>query len=485
MQFRGRFETVMLLCALLPAAWAQTAAPAPATTPERPWMHRYDQTLTFKVMLALKKPSGGSNVLLNLDQTLEVIKKIDSLTLGMPKIIYLVGWQYDGHDSKYPAFFEANAALKRPQDASALDSLKWLMREAKQYHTIVSVHINLLDAYENSPLWQEYVDHDLLMREPDGTLLKGAKWGGEQSYKVCYTREWDAGYTQKRLDKLLQLLPIQEAGTIHVDAFITEKCPGQGISREQQTETQRKIYRYLRDRGVDLTSEFSGEQRIDSFVGLQPMAWWFDPTLTEYLQWPASLYVGGVDEGLGGKLFGISMHGEDLVEKDPDRLTNFLHEFCLQVAPWYYLNRMERLKVELTADTSTAYFSGGVITRVDRDGMDHSGRTSMISYGRILHNVEDRGGRITMTEQGRVLRDGDDILIPALWRDDDSAIAYSAGGYSGRWWDLPPDWQGVTEVKAAEITLTGLQPSGSIPVSNGRIQLTLKPDQGLLLTPIR
>ncbi len=125
MLFRGRFLTAMLLWGLLPAAWAGTGAPAPAPTPEQPWIHRYDQTLTMKVMVALKKPSGGTDVQLSPDQTLEVIKKIDSLTLGIPKIIYLVGWQYDGHDSKYPAFFEANAGLKRAQDASALDSLNF------------------------------------------------------------------------------------------------------------------------------------------------------------------------------------------------------------------------------------------------------------------------------------------------------------------------------------------------------------------------
>jgi hypothetical protein len=458
MLFRGRFLTAMLLWGLLMATCVGTAAPAPAPTPERPWIHRYDQTLTMKVMVALKKPSGGTDVLLSPDQTLEVIKRIDSLTLGIPKIIYLVGWQYDGHDSKYPAFFEANAGLKRPQDASALDSLKWLMREAKQYNTTVSVHINLHDAYENSPLWREYVDHDLLIRGSDGKLLPGAIWGGERSYKVCYTREWDAGYTQKRLDKLLELLPIEEAGTVHIDAYITEPCTAQGISREQETETQRKIYRYLRDRGVDVTSEFESDQRIDPLVGLQPMAWWFHPALSEYLQWPASLYVGGVDEGLGGKLFGISMHGEDIVGNDPERLTGFLHEFCLQTAPWYFLNRQARLKVELTADASTAFFSGGIVTSVDR------------------------GGRITMTEQGRLVRDGSDILVPALWREERSEIAYSADGYGGRWWSLPPQWNNATEVNAAEITLSGLKPLGHIRVSNGKIQLTLIPDQALLLT---
>jgi hypothetical protein len=449
------------MCGLLPAAWAGTATTTPSTTPERPWIHRYDQTLTMKLMLAKKKASGGTNVLLNFDQAMTVIKKIDSLTLGMPKIIYLVGWQYDGHDSKYPAFFEVNAGLKRAQDATALDSLKWIMREAQRYHTTVSVHINLRDAYKNSPLWQEYVDHDLLIRGSDGKLVQGEIWDGDQSFQVCYTREWDAGYTQSRLNRLLALLPIEDAGTIHIDAFHTGECTAQGITREQETETQKKIFRFLRDRNVDVTSEFLSDFRIDPLVGLQPMAWWFRrQELRDYLVRPASLYTGGVDETLGGQLFGTSMHGEDIAQKDPERLPDFLREFCLQTVPWYYLNRHDRLRVELTPEWSEAYFSGDVVTRVDQTG------------------------KVTISERGRVLRDDNNILFPALWREDSSLIAYSAEGYADRRWELPPDWKGVTEVKTAEVTMSGLQPGGSLRVSNNHIQLTLQPDHALMLTPV-
>jgi hypothetical protein len=49
---------------------------------------------------------------------------MDHLTLGLPKIVYLVGWQFSGHDSKYPSWGVVNESLKRPQDATALGSLK-------------------------------------------------------------------------------------------------------------------------------------------------------------------------------------------------------------------------------------------------------------------------------------------------------------------------------------------------------------------------
>ncbi len=60
----------------------------------------------------------------------------------MPKIIYLVGWQNNGHDDKYPDIFEVNKALKRDEDETSYDSLMWLIKEAKKYNTIVSFHVN-------------------------------------------------------------------------------------------------------------------------------------------------------------------------------------------------------------------------------------------------------------------------------------------------------------------------------------------------------
>jgi hypothetical protein len=465
--FRKVLVTSICVCLIIGLGLALRAEPdLPATTPERPWVHRYDRTLTIKMMLALKDANGGTNILLNLDQALEVIKKIDSLTVGIPKIVYVVGWQYDGHDSKYPAFFAVNAGLKRPQDATALDSLKWFMQAANQYHTTVSVHINLRDAYKNSPLWQTYVDHDLLQRGADGQLIKGSVWGGDQSYMVCYTQEWNAGYTQKRIDELLNLLPLEKAGTIHIDAFHTSPCPAQGISREQETITQRKIYRYFRDHNMDVTSEFAGDFRIDPLVGLQPMAWWFKETLREYLERPASLYTGGVGTSddhskisLEGQLFGTSMHGEDIIERDPQNLSGFLKEFCLQTVPWYYLNQHQRLRVELMPQLSKAFFAGNVITSVDGNG------------------------RIVITEAGRELRDGDDILMPAGWIASRSLIAYSANGSQAKSWELPPDWKGVRKIKVEEITLSGLQPLQPLAVVDGRVLLTLQPNHAELLTP--
>ena len=103
------------------------------------------------------RDGGGAvdRVHLTFADALNVARRIDNITLGLPKIVYLVGWQYSGHDSKYPAWDKVNERLKRSEDPTALDSLKLLIREARAFNTTISLHLNMIDAFTDSPLWDE------------------------------------------------------------------------------------------------------------------------------------------------------------------------------------------------------------------------------------------------------------------------------------------------------------------------------------------
>lgn len=175
--------------------------------PERPYMHAYHQTLVMKIFLASKQPDGGCDVELDFEQALAVIKRLDNITLGMPKIVYLVGWQHNGHDAKYPDWSVVNPRLKRQQDATALDSLKWLMSEGFNHHTTVSLHLNMFDAYADSPLWETYLKNDIIAKDRNGVLIKGELHGAgtgpdSQSYYISYARDWDTGFAKSRTTTL-------------------------------------------------------------------------------------------------------------------------------------------------------------------------------------------------------------------------------------------------------------------------------------------
>ena len=84
-----------------PASWPANYQPSgdyydwrKTGQPERPWFHKYDQSLVMKIFLAERTDEGrGCKVCLTFEQALDVIERLDRITCGAPQIVYLVGWQ--------------------------------------------------------------------------------------------------------------------------------------------------------------------------------------------------------------------------------------------------------------------------------------------------------------------------------------------------------------------------------------------------------
>ena len=404
--------------------------------PERPWIHNYNQTLVMKFFMCHRNERGEvRQVYLKFADVLDVLKRMDAITLGIPKVVYLVGWQYQGHDSRYPAWDEVNEALKRPEDATALDSLKWLMREAKTYHTTISLHINMIDAFEDSPLWQEYFDQDIIAKDKEGNPIKGEVFDGMQSYQISHAQEWKLGYTQRRIDRLLAMLPeLKEAGTIHVDAFHSMRPSGPNepispylvFSTEDEMTAQRKIFRYWRNQGIDMTCEGGMYWlRKDPFLGLQAMTWHYDETTFARDDWMGK----PVDfSTLPATLCTYSaMQSELNVMSDREKLPGLIEQVCTHLVPWYYKRNADVAKV-----------SDVIITE-------------------------------------------DEVFCPVLWQPR-TVVAFSRSGFSECTLRLPSTWVGVKEVQLSLLTLDGLQKLRTIPVENGRIVLATDPNQPVVIT---
>jgi hypothetical protein len=394
--------------------------------PERPWMLPYHQSLVFLTMTCTRGGDGKvDKIYQTFEQTLEMTRRIHNLTLGVPQVNYLVGWHHEGHDSKYPDWSEVNRHLKRDGDETPLESLQWLMREARQYKATISLHLNMMDAYPDSPLWDEYVEKDIIAKDKDGNVIKGKEWGGMHSYQMSYTQEWKMGLAQKRIDGILEMIPeLVEGKTIHIDAFLGER-PGEGrgqlispylgYTKEEELATQRKIFRYWRDRGIDVTSEWVDGLRGDYFVGLQAWAWHGSSAVADL---PDALYCGNpMNEA---KHPGFDQPG-GLHEK-------FREEFYLLFVPWYYKNH-------------------------------------------------PAGGEVPagMLEEST-------ICMPALWCEESTLIAYSKDGYTDKTWACPADWKDVSAVSVATITDEGLAAKGEIPVVDGKVTLSLAADEAVALT---
>jgi hypothetical protein len=445
--------------------------------PERPWLHDYSRALVMKTSLAKpNKDHSASEVLLTFSDMMEIIRQIDQMTPGLPKINYLVGWQYQGHDSKYPAWHEVNEALKTAGDKSALESLLRLFDEGFKYNTTVSLHINMYDAYISSPLWQTYCANGLIALEEGGLMIKGGVYNGLQAYAVSYKNEWDSGFAKKRIDELCAMIPLVRAGTVHIDAFHCHADAGHGYTMVEAVEARNKIFRYWRNLGIDVTSEFlyneaphrrDALQKHEHLIGLMPHAYHLSQTLNSYLHRPASL-ISGMNtarpylvEGIPLEgLFGDSVDAEGIIRQHyPVWQLPFFTGFMEKSLKQLYLNSLERLGAEIRQDNVTVQFSNGVETAL-------------------------KG--IPLSRNGISMENENGLFIPAEWIGKGAAIVYSRDGKSCQW-DASGimDWKNNAKVCIRGLSVSGLAAAAEDQVlENGTLELKLPPHSAVVVNPI-
>jgi hypothetical protein len=433
-----------------------------------PYVHEYDQMLTYKIMVDQCPTSKLTP--LNAAQALDVIRRVDHLTRGIPKIVYLVGWQYRGHDTGYPALDKVNDHLKRPEDATALDSLRWLMNAGPKHHTLVSLHVNFSDCYlDDNSLGPLYKERDIIVRNGDGTHRQGYKWCDHMAYRASNFRNWyQDTFKEKQIGPLFAMLPeLAAAGTLHPDAWYSIDDPYYGITDAMDCEAMRQMTVYVRRTyNVDLTTEFDRRRPPNTdFVLYHPMLWhiaWDERTPPDPMKIP-SYFLCGVDaktwsssaETVQSKFFGEGSPFEDQVGQDPGKIPGGLKSFATRTLGWYYQNR----KLRLSFDGQTARFTDDLAT----------------SYP----------GKYVMKRGADFLQDGNDVCLPALWRPNKEVIAYSADGYARRSWRLPEDWEGIRKADVYRITLDGpvLKQKGLAIALDRTINLTLGQDEGISILP--
>lgn len=435
----------------------------------------YSKCMVMKLGMAHpeKKIPNKSHVKLTFSDALEYIKKIDNITQGITKIYYLVGWQYLGHDDKYPDFFEVNEALKRPEDKTAYDSFKWLNAEAKKYNSIVSVHINFNDAYDNAPSFGEFVKNNALIRKKNGKIDPIENYNGRKCYKTCLKAYWETGLFKKMFDIFIETFPfIAETGTIHVDNFQCYKNYAPYISIREMQDARREMIKYVHNKGIDITSEFTYKENDslpnkpifglprDHFrketmdtVGLIPLSWWcYRMTEKELVETPPSVYCGGeFREKKYNKLLYGNMHGEDIVTKENNNWAeDFIYRFATYQVPCHFLNSHKRLAINGKGSNLSCIFSDGIV-----------------SYA--------KGEKITMNN--KLIKDGDTLFLPFVHKEK-QYIAYSVKG-DIRIWDIPE--KNLKSAKIYRISENGNKLIKEIEVLNNKIELFIKPKTALLI----
>lgn len=418
----------------------------------------YSQTMMMKIDIGVPDKQVRSKIFNKFSDVLEKTEIVDNLTFGAPKIMYLVGWQYRGHDDKYPSFFNVNRGAV-VYGESPHRSLISLMDEAKKYNTTISLHINLSDAYENSPLWQEYCNKNLILRDKKGKLVVTGKYNGLNAYHVRAKAEYESGCFQRRADAVISMFQLEKQKTVHVDAFFVNKGLETTIAEEKKY--RRKMIEYFTDRGVDVTTEFIYRERNCGYrslwgksdiIGLVPAVWNLRMTQADYFRYPSTVLAGGelcidiqLDKDLQYLFYG-NAHCEECFNKEA-WTEDFVREFSLKTVPYFFLNQRKLKRISGFGKGRIAHFDMGVET-----------------------SIKDK----KITKNGNVLKEGETLCIPITWKDN-TYYAFSGEGKSHTF-----------SVPSGDASVFELQEEGPAllfdkKITQGRITLDMKKNRGYII----
>ena len=424
-------------------------------TPEKPYNFNYEQTVNYTLSVF------DENNLYNAEDILNIIKTIDTVMVGTKKICFLKGWQYNGEDTGYPAFFEVNNCLKRECDATARESLLWLMAEATAFNTTVSLSINLTHAKKNSSIYSLYEEKDLLLKNADGNLLCVKNQYGNSVNLINIKQELECGYLERRLQKLAEIVPLKKLGVILVEEF--ELRPGFNAPIKELKAARNKIIKLIKKQGCDLCLDYlyyekENGERKESLIGKVPFVFNISQSLIDYMVRPASLICGGKTTNLYKEcesasmhlLFGESVDIESLLKTPKNLAQNLFKEFCTKYLKYRFLNSLDRLTATVVGSDVSVNFSKNVTTYLNEDRLTINGVTA---------------------------KQGNELVIPTDFIEKGSAVVYTEKGGQIDW-NLSKilGFASSQNIELSEINQNGLSEKKRFTrLNNGMLELDLEP----------
>lgn len=316
-----------------PVTWLDAAKCIRRNMPSLPTDY-YDTRVAYKIFCQCPPNAPVTTFA----QAQELISAFAALTDNFPHAVYLVGWQYGGHDTGYPAIDVVNEAL------GGEAGLRKLMESAAAVNCAVSFHDNYDDAYRDSPDW----DDRFIARYPDGTPMKGGWWAGGQSWIIGmanYARERGWNRALRTCDRYR----IRE--TYHIDVLSAEALRPDWNADFPASAFANLMGKYriidaFASRGVDVTTEgvswpFVGkvtwynalqQMRGDRFGGEVsiPLA---QALYRNCARWGGSV---GTGEGALRSLYKGCCFGTEITA-DPGRLEDAVDGFYIIHLPWLLL----------------------------------------------------------------------------------------------------------------------------------------------------
>lgn len=458
-----------------------------------PYARQVEKIMSYKVRM-----QAYADYELDFEDTLEAIRRVDNVTRGLEKKCYLVGWQTNGHDTGFPQFDTVNPRHAREGETS-LESLKWLIKEAKErYNTTVVLHVNFSDAYiDDGELGPYMVKNNIISRKADGSLHQGWPWSGHLAYMVSSWANWFTGsFKTNQMEPLLNMLPELEGQSIHPDAWYTNNNSYYGKNQADTADAKRRMVKYMRDTyNMDITTEFeAGFDRYttDDFTHYIPMIWQYgwNGDILDPMKVPAYIQTGvnyDTREGAltkSAKYFGSGLSIEPNLWRGieaPITLPDVRAEFAQQELTHQFFNGMLRHSMEDDAKPQDGF---------DKVDTNSKGGEAVLFNSAGQRVVSKWDGDNSKTIKRTVTIDDDvivqepgNVFMPMAWRANREIQAWSEKGYIDRSWKLPAEWADVEQVDVYDLSEEGLRYLDSLTVSDSNIMITLTEDQSVVIVP--
>ncbi len=208
----------------------------------------YRGFMVYKIFVG--SPSDG--VQTTWDQALDIIRQVWERTGGVRQLVYLVGFQNEGHDDRYPDVFTLNTG------AGSEEAFERLIRTAwERYGALVSFHDNYDDAYRESACF----DPDVIARDAYGQLLRGGVWNGRQAYWISLPQyaKREAGERMRRtLERWPFLRDSYHLDVLTASVFRLDFRKGDPSGKQRDLEARLSVVEQFRELGLDVSSEACG-----------------------------------------------------------------------------------------------------------------------------------------------------------------------------------------------------------------------------------
>ena len=197
--------------------------------------------------------------------------------LKLDKVLFVMGgWTHRGYDNQHPDILPANP------ECGGNEGLAECARQVRQLGYLLCLHDNYQDIYRDSPSW----DEGLIMKHPDGSLVKGGKWWGGQAYLTCSRKAIELARRPQNLPAVRELT---NASAYFIDTTYAaglQECfdPRHPLTRADDMKWKQALSDYAREVFGIFGSEDGREWAIphsDFFEGLTGVdgTWFHDKKL--------------------------------------------------------------------------------------------------------------------------------------------------------------------------------------------------------------